>query len=68
VIPLDDTVSIRLWTCRADREAANTCFWHGLANVRKPSIPCSVTDLLKLIPAEIETDFDVDERPSRHAA
>jgi hypothetical protein len=45
-----------------------SCFWHGPANARKPSIPRSVTDLLKLIPAEIETDFDVDERPSRHAA
>ena len=45
-----------------------SCFWHGPAGTRKPSIPRSVTDLLKLIPAEIETDFDVDERPSRHAA
>jgi hypothetical protein len=45
-----------------------SCFWHGSAGARKPSIPRSVTDLLKLIPAEIETDFDVDERPSRHAA
>jgi hypothetical protein len=45
-----------------------TCFWHGPADAKKPSIPRSVTDLLKLIPAEIETDFDVDERPSRHAA
>jgi hypothetical protein len=45
-----------------------SCFWHGAPNARKPSIPRSVTDLLKLIPAEIETDFDVDERPNRHAA
>jgi hypothetical protein len=45
-----------------------SCFWHGPAGTRKPSIPRSVTDLLKLIPAEIETDFAVDERPSRHAA
>jgi Domain of unknown function (DUF4279) len=45
-----------------------SCFWHGPAGTRKPSIPRSVTDLLKLIPAEIETDFDVDQRPSRHAA
>jgi hypothetical protein len=45
-----------------------SCFWHGPAGARKPSIPRSVTDLLKLIPAEIETDFDVDERPNRHAA
>ena len=45
-----------------------SCFWHGPADARKPSIPRSVTDLLKLIPAEIETDFDTDERPSLHAA
>jgi hypothetical protein len=45
-----------------------SCFWHGPATARKPSIPRSITDLLKLIPAEIETDFDVDERPSRNAA
>jgi hypothetical protein len=45
-----------------------SCFWHGPADARRPSIPRSVTDLLKLIPADIETDFDVDERPSRHAA
>jgi hypothetical protein len=45
-----------------------SCFRHGPADTRKPSIPRSFTDLLKLIPAEIETDFDVDERPSRHAA
>jgi hypothetical protein len=45
-----------------------SCFWHGAADARKPSIPRSVTDLLKLIPAEIETDFDLDERPDRDAA
>jgi hypothetical protein len=45
-----------------------SCFWHGPVGARKPSIPRSVSDLLTLIPAEIETDFDVDERPSRHAA
>ena len=45
-----------------------SCFWHGPADARKPSIPRSVTDLLKLIPADIETDFDVDEQPSRSAA
>ena len=45
-----------------------TCFWHGSAGARKPSIPRSITELLKLIPAEIETDFDVDEQPNRHAA
>lgn len=45
-----------------------SCFWHGPAGARKPSIPRSVTDLLKLIPAEMETDFDVDEAEDRNAA
>jgi hypothetical protein len=45
-----------------------SCFWYGPVGARKPSIPRSVSDLLTLIPAEIETDFDADERPSRHAA
>lgn len=31
-------------------------------------MPHSVSDVLKLLPARIETDFDVDERPGRHDA
>jgi len=53
---------------RKSLRVALSCFWHGPAGARKPSVPRSVSDLLKLIPAEIETDFDVDERPRRHAA
>jgi len=53
---------------RRSLRVAVSCFWHGPTGARKPSIPRSVSDLLKLIPAEIETDFDVAERPSRHAA
>jgi hypothetical protein len=45
-----------------------SCLWHGPADARKPSTPRSAIELLKLVPAELETDFDVDERPSRHAA
>jgi hypothetical protein len=53
---------------RRSLRVAVSCFWHGPAGGRKPSIPRSVGDVLKLIPAEIETDFDADARPSRHAA
>jgi hypothetical protein len=53
---------------RTSLRVSVSCFWNGPAGTRKPSIPRSVSELLKLIPAEIETDFDVDERPSRHAA
>ena len=59
---------LQLLLRRRSLRVAVSCFWHGPAGARKPSIPRSVSDLLKLIPAEIETDFDVDERPSRHAA
>jgi hypothetical protein len=45
-----------------------TCFWHGVEGSRKPPVPRSVSDLLKLIPAEIEADFDVHEQSGRHAA
>ena len=53
---------------RRSLHAVVTCFWHGLSGARRPSIPRTVTETLKLIPAAIETDFDVDERPNRHAA
>jgi hypothetical protein len=45
-----------------------TCFWYGSAGAKKPSIPRSVTELLKQIPADFETDFNVDEKEGRHAA
>ena len=45
-----------------------SCFWHGPSDGKRPSIPRSISELLKIIPADLETDFDVDERPSRHAA
>jgi Domain of unknown function (DUF4279) len=53
---------------RRSLHAVVTCFWHGVPGARRPSIPRARTETLKLIPAAIETDFDVDERPSRHAA
>jgi hypothetical protein len=59
---------LQLLLRRRSLRVSVSCFWHGPAGARKPSIPRSVSDLLKLVPAEIETDFDVDERPSRHAA
>jgi hypothetical protein len=36
------------------------CFWHGRFGGKRPSIPKGVSELLKLIPAELETDFDTD--------
>ena len=36
------------------------CFWHGRYGAKRPSIPRVVPEILKLIPAELETDFDTD--------
>jgi hypothetical protein len=36
------------------------CFWHGRAGAKKPSVPKIVTEVMKLLPAMVETDFDVD--------
>jgi hypothetical protein len=41
---------------------------HGSREAKEPSIPRSFSDLLKPIPANIETNFDVEERQTRHAA
>jgi hypothetical protein len=42
------------------------CFWHGRSGAKKPSIPKVVTEAMKIIPATIETDFDVDSGGSAH--
>ncbi len=42
-----------------------TVFWHGPAHAKKPSLPPAVEELLKVIPADIEVDFDTDEEPAR---
>ncbi len=41
-------------------QAVVTCFWHGPPTVRKPSIPRPILELFRLLPAEVETDFEVD--------
>jgi hypothetical protein len=42
--------------CRADVR----CFWHGDFGDKRPSIPKPLSDLFKLLPANIELDFDTD--------
>jgi hypothetical protein len=53
---------------RRNLKASVSCFWHGAAGARKPAIPKPVSELLAMIPAELTTDFDTEEQPSRHAA
>jgi len=44
-----------------------TCFWHGRRGARVPSIPRAVSETMKLIPADIEVDFDTDADERRSA-
>ena len=45
---------------RRGLKAHASCFWHGKAGARKPSIPAPVIEAFKQLPAEIEPDFDTD--------
>ncbi len=54
--------------CHQGIKAAVTCFWYGPAGAKQPSIPRSVSALLRMLPAKIETDFVEDQEPSQDAA
>jgi hypothetical protein len=47
---------------RESLRATLTCFWHGAAGAKHPSIPRVMSAVLKDVPISIETDFDTDER------
>jgi hypothetical protein len=47
--------------------AVMTCYWYGRSAAKRPSLPRSVTDLLELLPASLETDFRT-EGDDRQAA
>ncbi len=38
-----------------------SCFWRGRPGTRPPLVPAKVISRLNQLPAEIETDFDVDD-------
>jgi hypothetical protein len=38
-----------------------SCFWRGGPSTRPPVVPTDVISRLNQLPAEIETDFEVDE-------
>jgi hypothetical protein len=38
-----------------------SCFWRGRPDTRPPLVPTDVIGRLNQLPAEIETDFEVDE-------
>jgi hypothetical protein len=64
ILPLTDLIHL---IRRKNLKATVTCFWNGPFGTKKPSVPRSFIEMLKLIPAEIETDFDTDEK-SRQVA
>ena len=49
---------------RDNLKADVSCFWHGKAGEQPPVIPAELTEKLRALPAEIETDFDTDEAPA----
>jgi hypothetical protein len=42
-----------------------SAFWHGAHGAKRPSIPKGVSEVMKLLPADIETDFAVDHSESK---
>jgi hypothetical protein len=44
-----------------DLHADLACFWHGRSGEKRPSIPRQITEFLKVIPAELEVDFETDD-------
>jgi hypothetical protein len=52
-----------------DLHADVACFWHGRFGERRPSIPRAISEFLKIIPAELEVDFETDSNNAeRHTA
>jgi hypothetical protein len=48
-------------------DATMTLFWFGRGSAKKPAVPRSLPDFLKLLPASLETDFQT-EHSGRKAA
>jgi hypothetical protein len=49
-----------LLTKHQDWRTDLSCFWHGRLGAKRPSIPKFVTEVMKFLPAAIETDFATD--------
>lgn len=43
-----------------DFRAELRCFWHGCRGAKRPSVPKLATEIMKLIPANVELDFGTD--------
>lgn len=66
VMPL---THVRALIAKKGLRAELTAFWHGARGAKKPPIPVSVTEIMKLLPADVAADFgtdaDGDEEPRR---
>lgn len=51
---------LRALIARKGLRAELSAFWHGTHGAKKPAIPRAVTEVMKLLPGEIEADFDTD--------
>jgi hypothetical protein len=58
VIPL---TRLRSFVQKQSLAAVVSCFWYGRIGAKPPALPRAITEFFKLLPAEIETDFDTDE-------
>jgi hypothetical protein len=61
-LQLKDILKRKGWTAHA------SCFWYGRAGAKKPVIPEVVPEMLKVLPADLELDFDTDEDTGRRKA
>ncbi|HEX3881141.1 MAG TPA: DUF4279 domain-containing protein [Stellaceae bacterium] len=66
IMPLAE---MRALIARKGLHAELSAFWHGTHGSKHPPIPKSVSEVMKLLPAAIEIDFDTDQsEPARRRA
>jgi hypothetical protein len=61
IIPL---TQLRALMARRKLHAELSAFWHGLHGTKHPPIPKGVSEVMKLLPADIEIDFATDQSES----
>ena len=66
IIPL---TQLRTLIARKRLRAELSAFWHGALGAKHPPIPKGVSEVMKLLPADIEIDFATDQsEPERRRA
>lgn len=60
---------MRALIARGGLRAELSAFWHGIHGAKRPPIPKGVSEVMKLLPADIEIEFDTDQgEPERRRA